>query len=994
MPLATGKPLTLLAALLTDANHAVTTEQLVDAVWGENPPETARSIIHTYISGLRRALHEVGGEDLIVSHPAGYLIRAPAGALDRIEFEQLAAKGRLAAASELHEAAAEAFRAALALWRGPALSGVQDSYLRSEAARLDGLRVTVTEQRITAELALGWHEQLVGELTALVVRHPTRERLRRDLMVALYRLGRQADALAVYREAREVLVTELGIEPGTELQTVHEMILRGDKGALGWTADTAPAGLAAPAGHHIVPAQIPAGVPDFTGRVDEIASVTGALLSGSPLPICVISGPGGSGKSALAAHVAQQITSHYPDGQLYVELRGTSETPVSPMEVLGRILRQLGAAPPDTLEGRVADYRSILAGQRMLIVLDDARAEHQVRPMLPGSSGCGVLITSRNRLAGLAGMALIELNVLTPVESLELLGRVAGPERIKAEPAAAASIVHQCGHLPLAIRIAGARLATRQAWSVTLLADRLGDERRRLDELAIGDQEVRASIWLGYRLLDDQDKRALRLLGVLGLPNFPAWVAAVLLEMTPEAGEQVLERLVDAHLAEAEGIDGVGHVRYRLHDLVRLFAREQAESEEAAPIRQAAVIRVLSRWLWLLREITSGAPSGAVPLRIDYSLACAMDPFVARPMLADPPAWFEIDQNALVQGVELASVMGLDEMAVQLALALYDSIFVSNNLFDAWSRTHNAALAAARRLGNAQGEAALLTELGQLRYEQDRFAEAKEYFSQALSIFRIAGHRHGEAAALAGLGMACREQGYMPEALHFLGSAEEVWRDLADDEALGHVKRAAGSVHLEQGDYRAAWRELGEALWLYRKVASRRGEGMTLRTMALYHRAQGELDDADDAGGQALAIFRKLGDRLMVAYALRACAKTWIRMSRHAEARRALEEALTTCRTLDDRFGTALTLRTIGELDLAEGRLHDARNWLEDSLRQCEALNLPLWRARVMRDMASVHRALGDMIRAQAMLAEAVESFRTYGCREYQELSRTPLQSD
>ncbi|MEU7864461.1 BTAD domain-containing putative transcriptional regulator [Nonomuraea sp. NPDC049141] len=988
------KPRTLLTALLIEANRVVTAERLVDAVWGEEPPGSARSIIQTYVSGLRHTLCGVGGGDLIVSHPAGYLIRVPAGALDRDEFERLAGKGRLAAESERHLDAVEAFSSALGLWRGEALGGVRDSSLRSEAARLDELRVAVMEQRITSELALGRHEQLVGELTALVGRYPTRERLCRDLMVVLCRLGRRADALATYRQTREVLVTELGIEPGTELQTVHEMILRSDDVALGGTADAVLGGSAGPADHRVVPAQMPSAVPDFTGRVDEVASVRGVLLSGSSSPICVISGLGGSGKSALAVQVAHLLQRHYPDGQLYVELRGTSETPVSPMEVLGRVLRQLGVVPADTLEARIADYRSVLAGQRVLIVLDDARAEHQVRPLLPGSPGSGVLITSRNRLAGLAGMALIELDVLTPGESLVLLGRVAGPERIKAEPEAAVRIVHQCGRLPLAIRIAGARLAARRAWPVTLLANRLHDERRRLDELAIGDQEIRASVGLGFRMLDEQDKRALRLLGWMGLPNFPAWVAAALLDVVPEAGEQVLERLVDAHLMEVEGVDRVGQVRYRLHDLVRLFAREQAESQEASPARDAAVIRVLSRWLWLLREVTSVTRSGAVPLHIDYWLACAVDPPLAQAVLADPAAWFDIEQNALVQGVELAAALNLDEAAIQLASALYDSVFVSNNLFDAWSRTHNAALMSARRLGNAHGEATLLAELGQLRYEQDRFAEASKYFSQALSMFRIAGRRDGEAAALAGLGLACREQGYMPEALHFLGEAEEVWRDLGDDGAMAHVKRAAGAVHLEQGDYRVAWRKLKDALWLYRKIASRRGEGMTLRTMALYHRARGELEAADDAGGRALKIFREIGDRLMAAYALRTCAKTWIRMSRHAQARRALEEALTTCRTLDDRFGTALTLRTIGELDLAQGRFHDARNRLEDSLRRCETLDLPLWSARAMRDVAFAYEALGETARAQAVLAEALETFRTYGSREYGELSASPLQGN
>ncbi|WP_202875383.1 AfsR/SARP family transcriptional regulator [Kribbella albertanoniae] len=995
VPLGGAKPRALLAALLLDAGHVVPIERLARAVWDEDPPASSRALVQTYISGLRRGLRTPAGADLIAFHPGGYAIQVPAGALDSAEFERLAGLGRLAADDLRYDEAVDAFCAALGLWRGPAFGGIGESFLRSEAAQLEELRLSVTEQRISSELALGRHEQLVGELTSLVGHHPTRERLRRDLMLAMYRLGRQADALAVYRDGRAVLVDDLGIEPGQELQSVHDAILRSDDSLLllpplasrepvaDQRSDEQP--------RRTVPSQLPAAPADFTGREKEAAALADALSAGASMPIAVVSGPGGSGKSALAIHVTHRTMERYPDGQFYVELRGTSETPAEPWEVLGRILRQLGVVPAESLEERVADYRSLLAGQRVLVVLDDARDEQQVRHLVPGSAGCGLLITSRNRLVALAGASLTELDVLTTEEALELLAKIAGQDRVAAEPEAAMSIVEKCDRMPLALRIAGARLASRRAWTVALLADRLDDEHRRLDELAIGDHAVRATIELGYGQLGVQSKRVLRLLGLLGLSSFPAWLAGVMIQVSTQTGEQLLEGLVDAQLLQTEQSDALGLMRYRLHDLVRLYARERAESDESPETREQAINAVLSRWIWLLREITSAAPSGAVHLRVEYSLAAPADPSVTRPVLADPNAWFDVEQDSLVRGVELASALDLDEIAVQLASALCDSFFVSDNRFDAWSRSHTAALTVARRLGNVYGEAVLLAESGQLSYEQDNFAQAREYFSQSLSMFRIANDRRGEAASLTGLGMACREQGYLPESLHFLNGAERLWTELADDGAVAHVNRVSGSVHLEKGDYQAAWQQLADALWFYRKINSVRGEGMTLRTMALYHRARGELDRADETGAQALAIFETIGDRLMTAYALQTQGKTWLRMGRHREARRPLEEALRSCEVLADRFGVAFTLRALGELDLAEGALQDARARLAEAIALYETLDLPLWRARTLRDLAAVREGLGDADRAKELRSEALEVFGTYGAREHEELSATGL---
>ncbi|MFC4531964.1 AfsR/SARP family transcriptional regulator [Sphaerisporangium dianthi] len=1024
VPLGGAKPRTLLTALLLDQGHVVRAERLIEAIWNEEPPDTARAVLQTYIASLRRSFERAGMPAIIVSHRAGYLADVPAEAVDRVAFETLVAEGRREASEGRHEDASKRLRAALELWRGPALGGIGDSFLLAEARRLDELRLTVTEERISADLKSGLHEQVVGELTALVTRHPTHERLRYDLMVALNGIGRRGDALAVYRQGVEALAEELGIDPGPELRRLHEGILRGDPGlspeqrsrpprrpqppaadgpaGAGESAPPKPgrpessrpeSGKADPGwadSGKSRPYQLPSVTPDFTGRTEEIALLRTALARPSAMPVCVILGAGGTGKSTLALRVAHEIARLYPDGQIYVELRGTTALPATPEEVLGRLLRELGTPAPDipaTLEERVNRYRSLLAGRRILVVLDDAATERQVRPLLPGSAGCAVLITSRSKLPSLAGAVPTELGVLTVEAALALLSHVAGGDRITAEADTARMIVRQCGYLPLAIRIAGARLASRRQWSVKLMADRLADERRRLDELAVGDQEIRASIALSYELLSDSVRKALRYLGMLGLPHFPAWVAAAATGSSRDEAERELEQLVDASLVEIDGVDAIGQVRYRLHDLIRLFARERAESEDPMEARVTAVTRVLGGWLWLLEKVRAVEPSGTIAVRESYRLSVPVDPEAAQAVLAAPHTWFRIEEEPLVAGVELAAGMDLDEAAVELASALCHSAFAVENQFTSWSRTHDAALAVARRKGNTTGQATLLAELGQLRYEQDRYAEAREYFSQALPMFRAAKDLRGECATLTGMGTVCREQGYLPEALHFLDGAQRMWRDQGDDAALAHVQRLSGSVRLEQGDLDRAWTDLGHALALYRRSGSRRGEALTMRTMAIHHMARGDFVEAERLSEQAARIFGEIGDRLLECYALRTRAKAWIRQGRCDEALPSLEGVLADVRALRDRWGEAITLRTLGELHLAVGRLEEAESRLKESVRQWEELGLPLFRARTLRDLMLVYEALGHRAMAETVRAEAVEIFRVYGTREHGELS-------
>jgi tetratricopeptide (TPR) repeat protein len=666
--------------------------------------------------------------------------------------------------------------------------------------------------------------------------------------------------------------------------------------------------------------------------------------------------------------------------------------PSSPEEILGRFLVAFGAPPPGLevgLDERVERYRSLIAGRRVLVVLDDAASERQVRPLLPAQPGCAALITARGRLAGLAGAHFVELDVLDRDETDELLARLVGVDRVAAEPAAAKRLAEQCGGLPLAVRIVGARLATRRHWSLGRLSARLDDERRRLDELTAGDQEVRASIALSYRALDTQAQTALRRLGVLGLPDFTPWVVAALLDLDEEETEEVVERLVDSQFLDFARTDEVGQPRYQLHDLLRLYAGERAETEDDAATRDAAVRRVMHGWLQLIDRILDSAPTGGMLL---YQ-ASGPDRDPAEPpgagraaALSDPRGWFESEHHALIASVERAAAMDLDDVAAELASALCGALFITDNLFDAWRRTHDAALATVRRTGNRRAEAGLLAELGQLRYKQDRYAEARTYLMQALAAFRECHDLRGEAATLAALGTACHEQGFMPEALHFLDQGAVIFHDLGDEAAGAYVSRLRGFVHLELGDFALARADLQGALTAFRLTGSRRGEAITLRTIGLLYRAMGEYDRSHDLCAQARAIFRELGDVLLEAYAARSVAKALIRLGRQAEGRQPLEDALATSRERGDRWGEAMTLRTLGDLCLSEGRLAESDRYLTGSLRLWQALDLPLGRARTLRDLGRLARAGGDPGGARARYEEALEIFQLYGTRELTEL--------
>ncbi|MFD6225651.1 BTAD domain-containing putative transcriptional regulator [Streptomyces sp. NPDC060232] len=1046
-----AKPTAILAALVVHLGEVLSVERLVDLVWEEEPPATARGVVASHVSGLRRALAGTEGAEAIRTRTPGYVAEFAPAAVDARCFEKAFAAGRKAALDGRAEEAVEILQAASRLWRGrDALEGLGQSFARVEAMRLTELRLEAQEFRFSAELDLDRRTDLVSELVAHVAAHPLRERPRGQLMTALFRTGRMPDALRCYDEGRRLLRTELGADPGPELRALHQALLRADTTVLGAPAarraaragqGTVPAPAVAlprsggdtPAirraerSHggtgHPAPTQLPPDAADFIGRSEQTAWATALLeevrnpLRTAP-PIGVISGRSGTGKTALAVHVGHRAAALFPDGQLFVDLRASDSEPVRTPDALARLLRALGVGTETAVqpeEDLLGLYRTHIARRRVLLVLDNAVSEALLRPLLPPGGGSAVLVTARRRLVALEGAAHLDLGVPSETEALDLLARVAGPTRPALDPDRAAEIVALCGRLPLAVRIAGARLAARPHWTPARLVARLRDERRRLDELQAGDLEVRASLGMGYADLDGQEQRALRRLALMDLPDFAAWVAGPLLDVGEDDAEDAVERLVDCHFVEVVGTDETGRTRYRIHDLAREYARERCLADEAREERETAVRRLVDRWLNMARVAAAHGPGGASRLLpvsaaggarrgadgseggADGSPGVSGGPtrVSARPvpptqppahLTDEPAAWFAAEQPCLLAAVIHCADQGMFDAARELAATLMAASVALYNQFDAWSRSHDVALAAVRRGGDVEGEAWLLNGLGQLRLEQDRFDEAYAFFALALRLFEERSVRTGCADARAGMGAARREQGRFDEALPLLTSALEQYREPEDISSMAHVLYGIGFVHREQGRDDEAWEALSRAHRLYVTARDRHGEALALRSLGLCHRARGDLAGAEVLLRQSLGIFEETDDAYGVMYASLSLAKVEFRQGRMTEPRQRLDRCLEITRQRQDMFGEALVLRTIGEWHLAASDWETATGTLRQALGLWDKLQLPLWRARTLRDLAGAARAQGRTGTAREFEQEAYEVFRRLATREALEL--------
>jgi len=589
-PLAPGrrKQRLLLALLLLRANTIVPVATIADGLWGERPPRSATANLQSYLSDLRRLLgtEQVPGRRRLQTGHGGYVLHTDHGELDATVFETLAEEGRRALQDGLCDVAHSRLTQASALWRGAVVADLTlPEWLQPTVVRLHELQLAVLENHADARLALGRHAEVATELVALTEQHPLRERLWAQLMLALYRSDRQADALAAYQRVQRILARELGIDPGRSLHLIHKRILAS---AESLNLPAAPVALA----HTRVPRQLPPIAGEFVGRDTQLIQIRRALAS--DVPVVAITGRAGVGKSAVAVRAAHLVAGSYPDGQLYLDLRGTQGEWVEPGDALAAILRSVGVAAhliPDQLDERAALYRTWMSGQRVLLVLDNAADEAQIRPLLPAAAGCSVLATSRIRMAGLDGAHLLDLDVLPDHHAVDLLHRSAQPGHVNTRRHAA-EIVRLVGRLPLALRIVAARLAARPDLSLRQLAARLAREQHRLDELVLHDLSLRASLTPSYRALPAPAREAFRRLGLLPTPTFTACEVSALVDAPLPAAELIVDELVDARLVDVVETGATAPARYRLHELLHLYARERANIEERPAERRAALIRV------------------------------------------------------------------------------------------------------------------------------------------------------------------------------------------------------------------------------------------------------------------------------------------------------------------------------------------------------------------------------------------------------------------
>ncbi|MEV4050122.1 BTAD domain-containing putative transcriptional regulator [Amycolatopsis sp. NPDC049688] len=825
----------LLAALLVRTPQPVGLGALVEALWGERPPASAVANVHTYVSRLRRDFAGIGLRDLLVTDGGGYRLRIDPGRLDTRIFEATADAARTALAAGDAGKAVTLWEQAWTTWRGEPLEDVPCAgWLEVEVARLQQTAAAAREDFADARLAAAQYRTLIPELAALVRQQPLREGLWQRLMLAQHRAGRRAEALDTYRALRDVLVEALGVEPCDAVRELHERVLRGE---------------GPEDGDAVRPMQLPPDIDDFTGRAAETAELHRLLTRPSRSVVTAITGKAGVGKTALAVRVAHEAGEHFTGGQLYVRLGGPGSSPREPATVLATLLTAFGVHPhavPADLEARAALYRSQLAARRVLIVLDDVASMAQIRPLLPGSPGSAVLVTSRGQLVG---AHTVHLDVLGADESVRLLASIAGPARMAAEPDAAAAVARYCGNLPLALRIAASRLARRGQWTVGRLAARLADEGTRLNELRIDDLEARAGLAWSYEALDAVQQRAFRLLGLLDVPDFPAWVVAALLETGLPAAEDILDSLVDVHLVE---VSGTG--RYRFHDLLRVFARERANAVDPPAERAAALHRAFGAWLGLAVRAESGLPCRFLKVRLTAGLGAPFDDRTAGELLADPLAWLDAERDALVAVLEQALALDMTTLACDTACAL-TTLFDLRSHYDLWEHTHRLALAAAIRTGARRSRAILHQGLGALAFYRDRYGEANEHFGQAQELFAEIGESRGHAYASLGLGSVHLFHGAHAEAAAELEQARGTFDRCADTAGAAFALQALGIVHRTEGRLGEAARCLGSALTAFRALGSRYGQACALFSLGLHHKARGDRDATERALTEAIELF-------------------------------------------------------------------------------------------------------------------------------------------
>ena len=969
----------VLAALVMDANRSVAVDDLVERVWGSGRlPERPRRAAQTYVSLLRTALTDIG-RVTIVRRPDSYLIELDERLVDVHEFRRLAAAARNGGGDDGggHDVAAELWERALGLWRGEAFGPLDTPWFAAVRTRLDQERQTVERDLTDLQLRQGRHGMLVARLAAWAQEDPLDERLAGQLMLALFRSGRQADALSRYQRVRERLAAELGTDPSRELQELYRRILMDDPAL---TAEpTAETGTAPEPATASVPTPSPAprqlpGAPRwFTGRRAELETllrysddVPSPVGVGDVVVISAIDGMAGVGKTALAVHAAHRLAERFTDGQLFIDLRGHTQghQPRTAAEAHDWLLRALAVPPqqiPQDADERAALYRQRLAGTRTLIVLDNAADEAQIRPLLPGDAGCLVLVTSRRRLRGLDDASTLSLDVLPQADAVALLRSVATREHELAPDPVLAEIADLCGRLPLALRIAAALLRHRPAWSPEDLAALLRDQRQRLGTLVDGDRDLTAVFDLSYRSLGESHQRLFRHLGLLPGPDADAYAAAALADTHPNAATGLLEVLVDHNLL-TQHTPG----RYWMHDLLRLYARALAD-RDPADSRDDALERLLDYYQHtairadeLITRFPWPVPTGSASTH--------------EPDLPDADAawtWLRTERPNLLAALNHAATHAMPERSVALTAGLA-TLLRTDGTWSQAIRLHTDAVAMARDLADRTYQAHALIQLGEVRGATGDYAGAGRDLCEALDLFRDLGDRRGQAQALTLLGHRHGLAGDYVSSQRDLQEAVSLYQSLDDRRGQSYALTLLGQERWTTGDYPGAARDLQVALDLCRELGDRRGQARCLIELAYVRQVTGDYPGATRNLHEALDMSRELDDLRAQADALALLGQVQRLTEDYPSAARALRVALELYERLGDRLGQA-NVRTL------QGRVRGATGDDQGAIPELQAA-VDLFRrigARGSEAWALIHYAAvvadgGDHVQALTLYRDAL----------------------
>ncbi|GAB3808943.1 AfsR/SARP family transcriptional regulator [Micromonospora zhanjiangensis] len=876
----------VLAALAVDAGRPVQMDTLIDRVWGDSPPQRARHTLQVHLSRLRRVLEPpeggagrdadatgsgagrdaAGGEARLVRRSGGYLLDVDPDRVDLLRFRGLLDQARDRQQPAMRQATL--LRQALDLWQGVPLADLPGDWAARVREACHQQRRDALVDWAAAELRRGNPAAVLAPLAEAVAEYPLAEPVVAVLMRALSALGRDAEALDRYAAVRTRLADQLGADPGAELRAAYQAALRGGP-ATDRRGEPERQGQHGPQGRHQpVPAQLPLDIPGFLGRDEELDRLDAVLRAGAARPtavtVCVLSGTAGVGKTTLAVHWAHRVRDRFPDGQLYVNLRGfdPTGTAVSSGDAVRAFLAALGVAPhrvPDDPSARTALYRSLLAGRRVLVVLDNARDAEQVRPLLPGSPDCLVLVTSRNQLTSLVageGAHPVRLDLLTDDDARGLLAARIGADRAAAEPAAVREIVAACARLPLALAILAARAATNPRLPLRVLAAELRDARGGLDAWHGGDRatDLRAVFSRSEHALSPAAARLFRLLGLYAGPDIGLPAAASLAGVSSARVRPLLAELTDAHL-----LDEHEPRRYTFHDLLRAFAAELGDTDVPGPDRESAVRRLLDHYLH-----TGHAAAMLLHPHADPLPLAAPEPGVTPEELGDREqalAWFAAEQRTLLAAVDRAGDAGLDTHVWQLVST--NATYVDRGgRWQEWLPVQEAALAAARRSADPAGEARTrrLLGLGQARLR--RHDEARAQYQHALALFGDLGDHAGQAHTHLSISWSYGRQGRHADGLGHAEAALAAYRSAGNKAGQADALNAIGWRYAQLGDHEQSLTYCRQALDLHQATGHRQGEAATLDSLGYAHHHLGQYEQAADCYRRALELFRQAGDRM------------------------------------------------------------------------------------------------------------------------------------